>query len=185
MIPITEISLGSSALNFTGTGTGSVGVSMEVEPIQKTNWCWAAVAVSVSKHYNKQSKWTQCLLACAELEKTTCCDKLRGGSCNVTHDIDKALSRTQNLGKKVLGKISEDDIEAALKGKMPVVIRVEFADGKGHFLAIVAIKRDANGMTGLTLSDPAYGDMVVTPSELNGTYKLSGRWTHTFTTKPS
>ncbi len=60
---------------------------------QQTNWCWAAVATSVSHFFNPASTWTQCAVANGELNRNDCCGSGASGPCNVYGFLGSSLTR--------------------------------------------------------------------------------------------
>src|ERR1022692_1174536 len=67
----------------------SLGFTIKAQT--ESNWCWAATATSVSHFYWWASPWTQCKVACAELNLTTCCQSPSSDACNVSGYLQTAL----------------------------------------------------------------------------------------------
>jgi hypothetical protein len=63
----------------------------------QSQWCWAAVSVSISRHYDAGTQWTQCNLVQQELNQTTCCQDGSTEQCNQPWYLQRALRRTANL----------------------------------------------------------------------------------------
>ncbi len=184
MVPISAVLAPRSAALvwrlFLFSRQGSVLLTMQ--PQQQTQWCWSAVATSVSLFYDSASGWTQCALVDAELGQTSCC--VNGGTptCNQPWFLDLALTRTGNLDPPVGGvatfAVTANEIDAG----QPVGVRIGWSGGGGHFVVIA-------GYTELSLSrwlamrDPWFGNSSVGWSGLQTSYQGTGSWTHTNNTQ--
>src|SRR5262249_28827267 len=63
----------------------------EMQQQLQSNWCWAAVASSVAKHYDQTSGWPQCEIANQELGQTCCCTNGGSPDCDKPWCLDLAL----------------------------------------------------------------------------------------------
>ncbi|MGY3233213.1 hypothetical protein ACVMAJ_000103 [Bradyrhizobium sp. USDA 4448] len=68
-------------------------LNFHLEYQEKTNWCWAALAVSVAKTYASSGKYSQCEIANGELGRTDCCKKDKDEPCNVFGYLMSSLNR--------------------------------------------------------------------------------------------
>src|SRR5688572_7905789 len=93
--PTEKIALRPDETRFVGgAGPTSNELPFQVEPQMQTQWCWAAVASSISKFYDSASAWTQCSVANAQLAKNVCCDpQAAQGECNKQSRLDQALEK--------------------------------------------------------------------------------------------
>jgi hypothetical protein len=162
-------------------------VKFEMELQCHQFWCWAAVASSVSKYYDKKSTFEQCTIANIELDRTDCCDV-------PCHQDDVDFDRPNTLGSPLneVGCLhswirkSEHlrtiDREITKKER-PVCLRTVWSDGEAHFVAIVGVDRD-NKL--LKIADPLIaGNRVLTYAEVETNYPPNhGVWKDTFFTKP-
>jgi hypothetical protein len=151
----------------------------------QNEWCWAAVASTVSMFYSSTSTWTQCAIACKALGNGTCCKTPLSSDCDVPWDLDKALEITGNLsGPAVNDQMTPADLVAEMTKQAPVGIRFDWDGGRGHFVLIYAARDDGGGTGTVAITDPLYGDSVHAISDLNGNYlNGKGQWTDTYKTR--
>src|SRR5205085_7405836 len=97
---------------------------MAMEKQQQTNWCWSAVAVSVAKHYDTASPWTQCRLVSRWTGKGDCCTNGASKDCNVEGYIDWALATTKNYATTALSAVPPAKLLKELHNRRPVCCRV-------------------------------------------------------------
>lgn len=147
----------------------------------ESNWCWAATATSVSHFYRVRSRWTQCRVADAELQRTDCCGSPTAGPCNVPWYLDRALTRTRNL-VRVTGPVSFSAVRAEIDAGRPVGARVGWSGGGGHFTCIYGYST-VLGQAFLDVDDPIHGTSHLTVADFSTDYQGSGTWTHTYFTK--
>jgi hypothetical protein len=147
-------------------------------------WCWAAVAVSVDHYFDSQSTKTQCQVAQAVLNNAGCCGNQ--DSCDQPAKLQDALGQRAGVGRldQVLPRYLQfSEIQDKLKANLPVCVRIGWAKGGGHFVAI-------DGWSGSPASpqvhvvDPLFADSTVDYNEFVSAYQGSGRWTATFLVKP-
>lgn len=155
-------------------------LSLAMEPQTQSNWCWAATSVSVN-HYYWFSSWTQCKVAGAEQNLTTCCQSPVPGACNVAWYLEKALTRTGNF-VSVTGPVSFARVKTEIDAGRPVGVRVGWGGGGGHFLVIEGYSR-IGPATFFDLDDPIYGESTLSVDDFSTNYQGSGTWTHTYFTK--
>ncbi len=130
-------------------------VAFSIQQQLQDQWCWAAVAVSVSRFYDpNRSPWSQCSLAQEVLQISGCCPK--NAACNKPAALDAALSSTQNLNAPVSGTIPVDQIVQELQAGRPVAAGVDF-DGTDHFVVISAA---STSPATLQICDPEHGTIA-------------------------
>lgn len=159
----------------------TVALDFDMQAQTQSNWCWAATSTSVSLFYRPTSTWTQCKVASAELNLTTCCDSPVPGACNVPWYLDRALTRTRNF-VSISGPISFDAVKAELQAGRVVGARTGWSGGGGHFMVIYGASTAA-GEQYFDIDDPIYGKSHVTVSTFSTAYQGSGTWTHAYLTK--
>jgi hypothetical protein len=165
---------------------------LTVEAQQQTQWCWAAVANSVSHFYDAASTWTQCTIVNAELGQTTCCTNGSSSSCNKPWYLDKALTRVGCFLSIASGTLSFATIKTLINSGRPPCARQGWSGGGGHFMAIVCSFEGLLGLIvgggstakRLRISDPWYGDSVIDYDVFVSGYQGSGTWTHSYRTQP-
>src|ERR1017187_4330517 len=161
--------------------TRSLAFNMQLQT--QSNWCWAATSTSVSLFYWSASGRTQCKVAGAELNLTTCCNSPVPGACNVPWYLDKALTRTHNFVSIVSSTVSFDQVKAEIDAGRPVGVRIGWSGGGGHFVAIYGYTRILGVADYFDIDDPIYGKSHLTVSDFSSNYQGSGSWTHTYFTK--
>ncbi len=144
---------------------------------EQTNWCWAGCSVGTSHFYNQASAWTQCSLANAELNKTTCCQD--PGPCNVYGFLNTALQTVGNFDHMTYSAEADATITAQAQAGQPLGVRVAWSGGGAHFIMVVG--GGPNNM--VYVKDPWYGASYITYNTLKNSYQGSGSWTHSYFTK--
>lgn len=148
----------------------------------QTNWCWAAVSSSVAAFYNAASTWTQCKIVNPEMGQADCCTNGSSSPCNQPWYLDKALTRVGHFASITAGAKTTAQIDTILGNNTPLGVRVGWAGGGGHFLALSG--RYTSGTTDyVTAVDPWYGKSEVVYNTFKTQYQGSGTWTHSYQTK--
>jgi len=142
-----------------------------------SNWCWAAVASSVSAYYARACRpWKQCCIA-SDCLVLSCCTN--AGPCNQRHRLERALSVTGTLASHQPGPLPFNDIVTHIDNKTVVCCYVDWGDGTGHFVALVgydALVRD------VFIEDPFYGSSDEPYDTFVNAYNGSGKWHYTYLT---
>lgn len=165
---------------------------LTIEAQQQTQWCWAAVANSISHFYDAASTWTQCTIVNAELGQTTCCTNGSSSSCNKPWYLDKALTRVGCFLSIASGTLTFTTIKTLINSGRPPCARQGWSGGGGHFMAIVCYFEGLLGLIvgggstarRLRISDPWYGDSLIDYDVFVSGYQGSGTWTHSYRTQP-
>lgn len=144
---------------------------------QQTQWCWAAVAASVSAFFDADTDWTQCLIVNAELGRDDCCANGGSANCNRPWYLDRSLSRTGNLQTWSSGAGTLADVMSEINDNRPLCARIGWSGGGGHFLAIDGFNCE---LVMVAVDDPWYGASDVVLSTFQTAYQGSGSWTHTY-----
>ena len=165
-----------------GTTSTSPPIDFEVARQEQSNWCWAAVAVSVAHFFDDSSQWLQCSLVNAELRQSECCINGTSSTCNKPWYLDRALRRTENFHTWSSGRISASDLIDQLAQGAPVAVRIGWNGGGGHFVAISECMGSQERRF-VVVQDPWSGKSTCEYREFAENYKGSGRWTHTYLTK--
>ena len=156
-----------------------------------SDWCWAAVASSISRHFNPVSSWCQCKLATKMAKfgkrKVDCCahpfreDLAR--VCNQPWYLEKALRTVGRYhGKPIPGKLSFRRIQKEILDGVPVCARIQWGGAKsGHFVLISGCTKSKTSARWLYVDDPFYGTSTWLYEEFCVNYQYSqGRWSHTY-----
>ena len=157
-------------------------VEFAMQKQEQSNWCWAAVAVSVSHFFDVESLWEQCSLVNAALAQKTCCANGATRTCNRPWYLDRALRRTSNIHTWRSGSMSFADLAEQLAHGSPVGVRIGWKGGGGHFV-VVGKCSDREDRQFVVAHDPWSGTSTCEYQEFKNNYKGSGRWTHTYLTK--
>ena len=170
-------------LDLSGFFFQSKQLTFDMQAQTQSNWCWAATSTSVSHYFSFWSRWTQCRVANAELDRADCCDDPVPAACNVPWYLDRALTRTGNFvsitGAQTFAAV-RDEIDAG----RPVGARIGWSGGGGHFMCIYGYSWIV-GQEYFDIDDPIYGKSHVSVADFSSNYQGSGSWTHTYFTKRS
>jgi len=159
-------------------------VAIEAQAQLETNWCWAAVASSISQYVSVA--FSQCEIVNQQVGRTDCCINPSSSNCNQSGYLDQALQFVNCFAYEEDQASSYTEVRGALLTNLPPCIRIGWSGGGGHFIIIKGL--DPNGSAApaafsLLVSDPIYGDSWVTYEALtNGLYQGSGTWTNTYFT---
>ncbi len=145
-------------------------------------WCWSAVTVSVSRHYDASSSWTQCSLVNAELNQSNCCSDGANSNCNKPWVLDSPLSRTNNLDRMEGSAASFSDVTAEVDQGRPLAVRIGWFLGGGHFVVLHGYS-DGDQGSWVTVADPFYGPSTYVYDVFRSTYRNTGSWTHSYFTQ--
>jgi hypothetical protein len=167
---------------------------MNIEKQRQTQWCWAAVAVSIHNFLQTSpGTWTQETLATAVLQskgviKTTDNCSLTPGKCNKPTSLSAALTVTGNLQNALPDQIfSFDAIKNWLNARLPVPARIVwYGSGKGHFIVIDGIQVLQSGRQQVFVkdSDPNhYGTGLYDYDDLVDRYRNAGYWQDSYEVK--
>lgn len=151
-------------------------VSVTIEKQQRTEWCWAAVSVSVNAFFRPSSSHTQCELAGAVLNMTCCSGDRPSHSapCNAPHDIHTVLGRLHLLAADPIVKaLSFHELKDEIDHDRPVCVLIKWLgkDGKpgdrGHFIAIEGYRITPAGKQFVSIGDPFFGPSEVEYAEFS------------------
>jgi hypothetical protein len=152
-----------------GTELRTVPLAMEHQ--KRTEWCWAAVSVSVNKLFRPAATHTQCELA-ASILKQDCCDPNTGRHCNHPHTLHTVLGTLHLLaGEPVRKPFAFEDIQKEINGGRPICVLIRWLDdsgkvsSRGHFIAIKGYRVTPRGIQFLEIADPIYGGSTITYEE--------------------
>jgi Papain-like cysteine protease AvrRpt2 len=170
---------------------GKGGYPFTMQTQTEDNWCWAATAVSTSRHYSSASSWTQCKLANTILSRPSgvdCCAFGSDPECDVEWYLDRALTATANLLDVRAGAIAFSDLTKLLDGDRPLGVRIEWGGGGGHFVVFHEWEKTTSGTEFVVVADPYYGGRTVPYNDCVYRYPatgaLTGTWTHSYWTQP-
>jgi hypothetical protein len=106
-------------------------------------WCWAAVASSISFFYNRNSKGYPQADIAARLIGSQCSGITTANrgtadpSCNVTGDVAKALGITGNLAWDIPRHLDLNEITDQINQGFPFCCQIDWnLTGKSHFVCV-------------------------------------------------
>jgi hypothetical protein len=151
---------------------------------QEQNWCWAAVALTITRYYNTTSIWiSQCQIASSGLGFICCQVGQNCKDCDVPWRLDSALNVTNNFNTWAPGQASISQIAVEIDGGKPLGVRIGWPDGTGHFCCITGYW-EVGGETWLHIEDPCYKHTCLSYSHFRSHYHCDGTWTDSYWTKP-
>jgi Papain-like cysteine protease AvrRpt2 len=183
---------------FPGDGE-AVTLRVEAEPVLAplsfhmqqscfTNWCWAAVGVSVALYYDVNCGVKQCTLANRELQRSDCCSTpchVDTVAFNVTNSLGSTLNRVRCLDRAVRMQVAtRSEVRDELRAGRPVCARMAWAGGGAHFVTIIHFDPVTDT---LVIEDPFFGRMPnVSFNQFCSHYSdQDGRWVDTYFTRSS
>ncbi len=178
--PVGALSAASALRGALPDETRALAFSMETQ--LQTNWCWAAVSVSVSRFYNSASTWIQCGVVNAELGETDCCLNGSDPRCDQPWYLDRALTRTGNLQDVRSGAARFAQVRNAIRAGDPICARIGWTSGGGHFVAITGFVIES-GDEFVDVEDPISGHSNLEYTDFESNYQSAGRWTHSYWTQ--
>jgi hypothetical protein len=162
---------------------GAAALPLAIQHQLQTDWCWAACSSSTSTFFDGLSPWTQCGLANAELDQSTCCgDDGSTEACNQPWYVDRALTRTGNLAARAAGQAAWEQVKGEIDAGRPICARIGWREGGGHFVLITGYY-EAGTQRGLDIEDPWTGSASVELDQFANSYQTLGSWTHTYFTR--
>jgi hypothetical protein len=159
-------------------------LGLKMESQEHTNWCWSAVATSVSNYYRsllgRPSEWTQCTLAeeALDLATGTCCGSVFDeADCDQEAQLTVGLSKTLNLDHSRTDSMDFPMIQPQLDAKKPLCVRISWYAGAGsaHFVALAGYNTSAPQQ--ILVRDPLYGNTQMNFADFPDAYQNGGDWT--------
>ena len=167
-------------------------IDFEMQKQQHSNWCWAAVAVSVARYFDPDSTWCQCRLASRmakrEKLKVAACGTCRNPSavpkkCNQPWYLQKALRIVKRLKGKPKGRpLSFRKTKQLIKAGRPVCARILWGEGpEAHFVVVSGCFTTKTGERWLDVEDPDSGSSTWLDEEFRKNYHYAqGKWVRTY-----
>ena len=167
-------------------------IKFNMEPQEHSEWCWAAVAVSVERFFAPDSKWCQARMVsrmakAAKLRVKNCgtCEGAKNlpRACNRAWYLDKALKLAGRLkGKPKPRHLSFAETERKIKAGRPVCARIQWGtDPNGHFVVISGCETASSGNRWVDVEDSFAGSSTWLYDEFRTNYEYSqGRWSDTY-----
>lgn len=163
-------------------------LNFQIQQQGRDQWCWAAVASSISGFYQDETVPTQCGLATQFLAVAEdCCQPDASDSCNVPFALDIVLNQLGHLVQPTRGVVSFEDLNGEItENQQPVVARIMFSDFvTAHFVVLIGCAIDDNGAQMLKVADPSEAAGNVTSIEYSAfmnDYRPGAIWDQTYFT---
>ena len=169
-------------------------IAFRMERQKAQNWCWAAVAVSVARFHDSDSRFRQCGVVRLVLSRAhregdpdvprpvpPCCTKPVPRACNQPWYLEEGLDQ---VGRRRLrpksGSLSFEKIRKRIDADRPVCARIAWKGGGGHFVVISGYHVSRNGVRQVDVEDPLTGPALVNYSDFVRRYRGEGKWSHTY-----
>jgi len=164
-------------------------VALDVEHQKMSEWCWAAVSVSVNRLFRPQSTHTQCEIAGMALGHKCC--SANAPACNSPHELHPVLGTLHLLAHQPIVKpIPFDQVQKEIDAGRPVCVLIRWLNsdgqqnGRGHFITIRGYRVTPAQKQFVSIGDPLYGSSEVVYAEFanpKGGYRDgNGLWFATF-----
>jgi hypothetical protein len=169
-----------------------VTIDFKMQRQQHSNWCWAAVAVSVARYFDPDSTWCQCRVASRMAKQANL--KVAGcGTCRSPSGVPKKCNRPWFLGKALRivkrsrgkhkdGSLSFGKIRELIKAGRPVCARILWGEGpEAHFVVVSGCFTTKTGERWLDVEDPDSGSSTWLDEEFRKNYHYAqGKWVRTY-----
>src|SRR4051794_27769023 len=127
-------------------GTDMASVPLKVERQKRSEWCWAAVSVSVNRLFRPESQHTQCEIVTSVFSRE-CCGADAPGECNRPHTLHTVLGRLHLLAAAPkLKTLAFPRIQKEIDAGRPVCVLIKWRDkdgevsDRGHFITITGYR---------------------------------------------
>jgi hypothetical protein len=181
----------------TGQEIGARAATFVMQTQRETDWCWAAVAVSMNDFLDPVPAlagptWTQPTLATQVLEQVLQWNppvdcSMDPQQCDQPAGLDVALGVTRNLrqaGAMFNQILDFASIRCWIDQQLPLGARILWPQGGAHFVALSGYLVFASGEQKVVVQDPLYGPSVQDYSSLLGQYLYQGSWNDTYLVTP-
>jgi hypothetical protein len=169
-----QVSIGSS-------NDRAVCLGFVLEPQQQSNWCWAAIAVSLA-HFYGVGRYTQHEVAVAVLGARKTDEELPSDQINTIALLDDALRFVRCAASWSPGRPALREIAREIMSGRPVCVCLQWQTGDAHYVVLTGC--DA-GSGELTVEDPLHGPSLQQFDTFPRTYRSAGAvWRGSYWTAP-
>ncbi|AUC75982.1 papain-like cysteine protease family protein [Olleya sp. Bg11-27] len=144
-----------------------IKLDFKVELQAGQRMCWAAVAITVSKFYDKESESNQIDLA----------KDVFGENYDQFYSPESALSIYNNLSSELNRSLTRAEISEELINGRPITACMKHFVG-WHLVVIYGISQNK-----LLIADPLLGEVQCEIDAFTDAYETYYSWTHTYKTK--
>jgi hypothetical protein len=160
-------------------------LGMQIEIQNHSQWCWAAVSVSVAAFLDQSSNWTQCSLA-TQVKQVDCCEGYTD-ACDNGEVLSKPLKVVGVYGGFHSTALSYRQVKQTIEQSLPVCCFIDWHDGSvvGHFVVVGGWLEGDSGTVYLDVFDPSDGGVrqVVYDQFVQQGYRTGGSWTDSYLVK--
>ncbi|MET4455462.1 papain-like cysteine protease family protein [Bradyrhizobium sp. RT3b] len=170
-------------------------LDFHLEYQEKTNWCWAALALSVAKTYDPSTPYSQCEIANGELDRVDCCNQGKDDPCNVFGYLMSSLNRVDHFEKwnirrpkksKRLAHQVRHEIRAEIRSEIdngrPICARIVWKGGGAHFISIYGYAADTE-FDAVAIADPWWGLSDIDWIDFPAHYRFGAVYTDSYHTR--
>jgi hypothetical protein len=183
-------------------------IKFRIQRQEQSEWCWAAVAVSVEKYFDPDTTLKQCNIVNQfrdELGVDPECfpkddGKCRGGCddckccchpecCNYPGVLEDALQKIHKwrntLGPNPPGPLRFDELQREIDSGQPVCANIEWGSGNsgkkgiGHSVVVRGYRVLSSGVRQVYVADPLNPSALVDFDEFTSAYFGDGQWIET------
>jgi hypothetical protein len=161
-------------------GNNFVIGNFKIEQQIMSQWCWAAVAVSIRRFYDPQFNITQRDFVGGELHLPPC-SQTPFDFCNQRHSLQLALGSLKVFRAKLDEPCRSRDIISEISNGRPIGCQLVRDGIDGHYIVIKGVNGAGNNLR-IEIADPMDGNFrILTLRELLFGYRES-QWQQTFFT---
>jgi hypothetical protein len=161
-------------------------LSFDMQSQERTEWCWAATAASVSRYYAATSgvaAKSQCEIATICVGFACCPPLPPDWDGNRFWALEDALDATAHLATGPTDSyLSFQDIVHEIDEGRPVCCRIYWDNGSGHFNVITGYANELAEEVVIRDPEPSYGNSVM-PYRTFVTNYHGGKWKAAYLTK--
>jgi hypothetical protein len=178
-------------------------ISFRLQRQEHSNWCWAAVAVSINKYFDPESDLEQCNVAnrVVKVSKELFDDDCRCGGrdgckccchphvCNLAEELETALKKVHKWRNTVERALQFGEVQREIDGGRPIGVGITWQSEvppnapppkpRGHFVVVKGYRVLSSGARQVYVADPLYGSGLVDFDEFTVAYYGDGKWTET------
>jgi Papain-like cysteine protease AvrRpt2 len=152
----------------------------QIEPQQQSEWCWAAVAVSIDKYFSPNSTRTQCEIAGLVLGSGNACCNNAGANCNHPATLVAALQKIYRWSRTIDRPLRFEEIRQELDARRPVCARIQWKGGSAHFVVLVGYDVLQSGARHVVVEDPLNPSSTIDYDEFKTAYYGDGTWVDSY-----
>ncbi|MCU1294939.1 MAG: hypothetical protein JWP08_3789 [Bryobacterales bacterium] len=159
----------------------------QIEPQKKLNWCWAAVAATVSNYFFPGLALDQCGIAKNVLRSNADCCGAAAVQCDRTAPLEDALAAVntmlnKNLNCQVLGRFLKfGEIRTQIDAGRPVCARIQWiGEQRAHFVMISGYSVSHSGEQWVDVADPYWGNSILPYPQFVSSYRHAGEWSDSY-----